>query len=459
MNIDVGEYIMLPPMDVGTRVLCSLSALNVTQSMQFIHRPAVVLIGSWGHVVASRPSPTCASPSRSRPGWSDHGAPLAKLPGGSAVLPGPRPGGPPREQPEATSPTRRRLAFAVDAVLHAYSQVVFSHSKPIGVALLLASFVVPDVGAVGLLGVVLACALALLMQMDREAVRSGVLGYNALLVFLAIGAMFDRSPTFWGLAAVTAMAVVLFHVALSGALAYHFRLPVLSLPFVAVTWTIMAASPHIRGMAFHGHPPALDFGPFPGPELVDSFLRSLGAIFFQPHWTAGLIVFGALFAYSRIASVHALGASPWLWPPTPGCSRSARLPPPLRRLQLHRRGHRAAHLLRPQPRLAAAGRKSRHGTRERRPAHGAGPVGCRSWRCRSTLPCWWCCMPRTASTTRPRPVAFMRHPRPTSTGTARGSAASRARCRCRCSCRSRAPGSAPRATTVPTPTRVSGATA
>jgi urea transporter len=208
--------------------------------------------------------------------------------------------------PPPGTPLAHHLAFVADAVLHAYSQVIFAHSRPIGLLLLLASMVVPDVGLVGLMGVMLAGSLAVLLQLDRESVRNGVLGYNALLVFLAIGAMMDRSPAFWMLAAITAMTVVLFHVALSGALAWHFRLPVLSVPFVLTTWTVMAAAPHIRGMGFHGHPPALDLGPFPGPVPLDDLLRSLGAIFFQPHWTAGLLVLLALLAYSRIATVHAL---------------------------------------------------------------------------------------------------------------------------------------------------------
>lgn len=198
------------------------------------------------------------------------------------------------------------LRFAVTTILRAYASVVFARSPWIGLALLLATFVVPEVGAVGLIGVVLASGLSLALQLDREAVRSGLLGYNALLVFLAIGATLDRSPAFWGLAAAAALMVVLIHTGLAGALGYHFRLPVLSLPFVAATWMVQGAATHIRGMGVAGHPPALDLPNFMGPEILDTFLRSLGAIFFQPHWAAGLLVFGALVAFSRIAALHAV---------------------------------------------------------------------------------------------------------------------------------------------------------
>ena len=208
------------------------------------------------------------------------------------------------DHPSSRPPSRLRRG--VETVLASYSQVLFARRPAIGALVMAATFVVPEVGAIGLLGVLLASGLALALGLDRESVRTGVLGYNALLVFLLVGALLDRSPAFWGLSAVLALAVVLVHVALSGALGYHFRLPVLSLPFVIVGWMAMLAVPYIRGMALVAKAPALAMAALPGPELIDTFLRSLGAIFFQPHWTAGALVFLALLLWSRIAVVHAL---------------------------------------------------------------------------------------------------------------------------------------------------------
>ncbi len=58
MNIDVVcEHIMLPPLEVGSRVVITpVGAYNVTQSMQFIHlRPAVAMVSSSGdHAVIRR---------------------------------------------------------------------------------------------------------------------------------------------------------------------------------------------------------------------------------------------------------------------------------------------------------------------------------------------------------------------------------------------------------------------
>lgn len=197
------------------------------------------------------------------------------------------------------------VADALDALLASYSQVLFSRSKAVALLVLAATFVVPDIGAVGLLGVALANALALAMGLDRESVRGGLLGYNALLVFLMVGALLERSPAFWVMAAVLAAMTVLAHVALSTALRVHLRLPALSLPFVVVGWIALAAVPYVKGMGFVTRHAALSLGAFPGPPLFDTFLRSLGAIFFQPHWLAGALVFAALLLWSRIAAFHA----------------------------------------------------------------------------------------------------------------------------------------------------------
>ena len=60
----------------------------------------------------------------------------------AAVLDAPPPGRPPS-----------RLRRAAEAVLASYSQVLFARKPFVGVLVLAATFVVPEVGAVGLLGV------------------------------------------------------------------------------------------------------------------------------------------------------------------------------------------------------------------------------------------------------------------------------------------------------------------
>jgi len=204
------------------------------------------------------------------------------------------------------STSRAAVRFAIDMVLHSYSAVLFARSRWMGLLLLLATLVVPSVGLVGLGGVVLANGICLALALDRASVRSGLLGYNALLVFLAIGAFLEHSPVVLLVALAAGLLTVLMHVALTGALRSHFGLPVLSLPFVLVTWVVLAAVPHLKGVALVSHPPAVHLPALPGPLMLDGFFRSLGAIFFQPHWASGVLVLVALGRWSRIAVVHAM---------------------------------------------------------------------------------------------------------------------------------------------------------
>ena len=72
------------------------------------------------------------------------------------------------------------------AVLGAYAQVVFSHREAVGAVLLVATMVRPTVGLWGLAGTLLATGIGLLIGLDRERLRRGSWGFNALLITVMI---------------------------------------------------------------------------------------------------------------------------------------------------------------------------------------------------------------------------------------------------------------------------------
>ncbi|MCB9763171.1 MAG: urea transporter [Alphaproteobacteria bacterium] len=214
------------------------------------------------------------------------------------------------EAPASESPaaSARRLpeplAFALDATVRSYARVMFARSRVMGALLLAATFVAPQVGLAGLIGCALAWGLGLVMGMDREAAREGLLGYNGLLTGLVLGAAFEPSTALLLLGPVVALVVVLLHVALAGALHLHMRLPVLSLPFVLASWLALATAPQLEGVT--RRVTAAMWAPaFPGPAELERFLSAFGAIFVVPGWVAGLLVLAALMSWSRIAAVHA----------------------------------------------------------------------------------------------------------------------------------------------------------
>jgi murein DD-endopeptidase MepM/ murein hydrolase activator NlpD len=201
----------------------------------------------------------------------------------------------------ADAPSGRGPALLVDAVVHAYGQILFSRSRVVGALLLAATLLDPRVGVAGLLAVLLATIAALALRFDRVSVAEGYFGYNALLVALAGTVSFANSPKSAAVLLGAVIGSVFVTAAMRSALGAAFNLPALSLPFVAVFYLLGGAAPSL-GIGFEAHSHAALFGLLLPPSL-SLYLRSLGAIFFLPRVDVGLVVMLALLVHSRIGLV------------------------------------------------------------------------------------------------------------------------------------------------------------
>jgi len=197
------------------------------------------------------------------------------------------------------------LAFARDALLNSYAQIMFSSSALVGLFLLAATAVSPRLAVGGAASVALALAATRLLNLSPDNARSGLLTYNALLVGIGSSAMLPPSLTSYGLIALAVIGTVLLTAALHSAMGTTFNLPVLTLPFLLVFTMVLAAAPalglKIQWLVVGG-------GVLSGmlPARVELFLQSLGAIFFLPRADAGLLVLAGLLVHSRIAVTLAL---------------------------------------------------------------------------------------------------------------------------------------------------------
>ncbi|MBN2799654.1 MAG: urea transporter [Deltaproteobacteria bacterium] len=184
------------------------------------------------------------------------------------------------------------------AGLRGYAQVLFSTSPWVGGALLIASMAVPRLGLAGLAAVLFAGLIARSRGLER--LDSGMLGYNPLLLGWALSV---AVPGWWlwpliaaGVPLVLAAQVGLERVMPRG-------LPVLSLPYVAVTWAAFLLMERVLGLPVVMALPAPLVAPLP---LLDGPARALGALVFIPHWGAGLLVSLALWALRPRTGVAAL---------------------------------------------------------------------------------------------------------------------------------------------------------
>ena len=195
------------------------------------------------------------------------------------------------------------MAGLTSATLSAYAQVLFADHRGVGALLLLASALSPRAGLHGLVAVLAGHGLVRLLRFSETAASHGRYGYNPLLVGLAVGTFFEPGPGTAALLLLSVVAVVFLEAALESALGAVFYLPLLSLPFVLVTWLSLAAAPYV-GIVARAAPELIPaHGPAWLPEVADLFLRSLGVIFFSPTVLAGAVVLAALVLHSRIATL------------------------------------------------------------------------------------------------------------------------------------------------------------
>lgn len=207
----------------------------------------------------------------------------------------------------------------IHSVLNSYSQVFFSTSKTLAIFLVAISFFDYGAGIGGLLAVLIANALAWGLGYNASFLRSGLYGFNALLVGLGVGLYYQPSPEVYVLVAVTALMCFFLTVVLQGVLG-KYGLPFLSVPFLLTIWIVALSAPSLsalnlseRGIYVYnelyslGGKMLVDFYDFLEISISSSFIRiyfhSLGAIFFQSHLLAGMIIATGLLIYSRITFV------------------------------------------------------------------------------------------------------------------------------------------------------------
>jgi urea transporter/murein DD-endopeptidase MepM/ murein hydrolase activator NlpD len=204
-----------------------------------------------------------------------------------------------------------------EAVFHSYSMVFFSLDRWFAGLLLLLSFLDPVAGFSGLFSVLTVNGLAVFLGFNRQMIRRGELGFNALLVGLGLGAVYELNFQLVVLLFFAALITLFITMAVLGIMT-KYELPFLSLPFVFALWAVMLASRNFEALGVSqrglyllnelyavGDSYLVDFYDYLNrlniPFSVKTYLRSLSAILFQYNIVAGSILALALLFYSRIA--------------------------------------------------------------------------------------------------------------------------------------------------------------
>ena len=210
-----------------------------------------------------------------------------------------------------------QLILLGEGILHSYSQLFFSDNRWFALLLMASTFVDPNAGMSGLVALIIALGTAQLMNMPTSGIRYGVYGYNSLLVGLVMGSWYSYSLHFWLLLGLISLFTLLLSVWINALLVKQ-RLPLLGLPFLIGTWTLMLAVRQFnsilvsdRGVFIFNELYATGgihlvklvetLREFPLPIFLEVFLKSLGAIFFQYNILSGALIAIGILIYSRIA--------------------------------------------------------------------------------------------------------------------------------------------------------------
>ena len=213
--------------------------------------------------------------------------------------------------------TRKQLLPFVDGILNSYSQVFFSKNKIFSGILVVVTFFDWLSGLSGLLAVMIANVAARLIGFNRFGISQGYYGFNALLVGLGIGIFYQPGLAFFVLLFFATLFTLFITIWLENYFG-KYGLPYLAWPFLLAIWTVSLAARQFtelqiseRGLYVFNE--MYDYG---GPLLVDvyhyinnlpihpallMYFQSLGAIFFQHHLLAGILIAIGLIIYSRIA--------------------------------------------------------------------------------------------------------------------------------------------------------------
>lgn len=193
----------------------------------------------------------------------------------------------------------------------------FSLNNVFAAIIILVTFFSPLIGLCGLLAVILINVSAYIVGFNRDEIRSGLFGFNALFLGLSMGYEFSFNITFVILFITAILVLLLITVWLKGLFAIH-HLPFLSFPFILTYWIVSLACSNFTNIqldeshiytindvvrsnasSWYHLVHALDDVPlFP---FALSFFKTLSGTFFQTSVLGGMLIAFGLLYFSRIA--------------------------------------------------------------------------------------------------------------------------------------------------------------
>jgi urea transporter len=209
----------------------------------------------------------------------------------------------------------------VDNVLRGVGQVMFQDNPLTGLLFLAAigwgSYAagVPRVSIAGLVAVIVATLTAEWLHTDRAALNSGLYGYNAYLLGLALATFLAPGPLLWAYVVLGAAVSVIAMLGIANAV-QPWGVSALTFPFVLITWILLLATYGFSGLAGTALPAGrvvTAFQPYESSlnlaDLAQGVLHSISQVFLKGNAISALLLLAGLAVNSLPAAAFALGGA------------------------------------------------------------------------------------------------------------------------------------------------------
>jgi len=181
----------------------------------------------------------------------------------------------------------------------AYSGVYFLHRPVFGILIFGITLLNPPVALAGLLSTASAYLFARMIHMEEAFFNLGFYVYNPLLVGMSTGYLFKPAPQTLLLVMIGGVFAFICTMVMANLFFVYLKLPVLSLPFVFITTIVYLASSRYANLAVNELNSIYALYRYL-PLWLSGYFKSLGAIFFMPQVSVGIVISLCILAGSRI---------------------------------------------------------------------------------------------------------------------------------------------------------------
>jgi urea transporter len=210
----------------------------------------------------------------------------------------------------------------VDISLRGMGQVMFQNNPLTGALFLAAvgwgSYAagVPQVALAGLVAVVVATLTAQWLHAAEASLNSGLYGYNAFLLGLALATFLVPGVLLWAYVVLGAAVSVVATLGIANAVG-PWGVSALTFPFVLTTWLLLLATYGFSGLSGTALPSGrvvAAFQPYEANalnilDLAQGVLHSISQVFLKGSIIAALILLLGLVVNSRVAAAFAFGGA------------------------------------------------------------------------------------------------------------------------------------------------------